>query len=203
MSPTYRRGSCACSSIGRGRPPGPPRVRAVVNELRRVACRVCASDARASLNTGESEICNVSQTGRRTLRVQGVVLICEQLRAWLRSHPTATPVPFDETRTSSTGISFHTLVLDTPTLWSRCPACDAYIIRNACINLDIQWNIPSFCGTFFSGHQDAAIVPDTFGFRHRCKELFTNRHFTGHNGFYFIRSECEAVQEDGYNGLSC
>ena len=50
MSPTYLSGSCACSSMGRGRPPGPPRVRAVVNALRRVAWRICDSDARASLH---------------------------------------------------------------------------------------------------------------------------------------------------------
>ena len=39
MSPTYRWGSWACHSIGRGVPPGPPTVKASMNDLAKLALR--------------------------------------------------------------------------------------------------------------------------------------------------------------------
>ena len=40
MSPTYLLGSLACDSMGRGTPPGPPRVSAVMNRRNSALCRV-------------------------------------------------------------------------------------------------------------------------------------------------------------------
>ena len=46
----YRSGSCAWSSMGRGYPEGPPRVRAVINNERTAAWRVSDRKVKASLH---------------------------------------------------------------------------------------------------------------------------------------------------------
>lgn len=43
MSPTYLKGSWACTSIGLGNPPGPPRVRALINLLNNALCLIFAT----------------------------------------------------------------------------------------------------------------------------------------------------------------
>lgn len=43
MSPTYLNGSWACTSIGLGSPPGPPRVSALINLLNNALCLILAT----------------------------------------------------------------------------------------------------------------------------------------------------------------
>ena len=59
MSPTYRNGSCAWSSMGRGYPEGPPRVRAVIKDERTVAWRVSDRKVKASLHIEVCKLKNV------------------------------------------------------------------------------------------------------------------------------------------------
>ena len=68
ISPRYRMGSCACSSMGRGRPEGPPRVNAPRNALSKAVWRVCVKKASASLRAHIVEVRDQKCTNSRYTR---------------------------------------------------------------------------------------------------------------------------------------
>ena len=104
ISPTYRRGSCACISIGRGRPPGPPRVNALVNAVSSVSCLVCDRYVRASLrHRAQYPIVAVSAWERTSIAL-GALGVCARPPA-LRVQPLVLHhAPSAGTRSSTSGI---------------------------------------------------------------------------------------------------
>lgn len=56
----YRIGSCACNSMGRGRPFGPPRVRASRKRFKIEVERVVPRTVNTSLRTGRGTVFHVS-----------------------------------------------------------------------------------------------------------------------------------------------